>query len=187
VRRDDVTTYREIVTKAVVGKGKKFFKNSYSLTPEVEVDTVLGCWVINHKFKGYEKKNTIIVEGSYDVDMWYSYDNDTKTAVISKTIDYSEEINVGVKEDLDLSSGKDIIVRSLKQPNCVKVEIKDDIIEFIIEKEIGVEIVGEVKVKVEVDTNEEPWQDLTETEEVISEISPDIEKEIEESIEEDFI
>ncbi|MDD4036465.1 MAG: outer spore coat protein CotE [Bacilli bacterium] len=183
-----MTTYREIVTKAVVGKGKKFFRNSYSLTPEVDVDTVLGCWVINHKFKGYEKKDIVIVEGSYDVDMWYSYDNDTKTAVMSKTIEYSEEINIGVNEDLDLSTEKDIIVRALKQPNCIKVDIKDDTIEYIIEKELGVEIVGEVKIKVEIDTNEEPWQDLTEAEEeFISEIEPDIDKEIEESIEEDFI
>lgn len=40
--------YREIVTKAVIGKGKKSFSNHYSLIPEEKPSTILGCWVINH-------------------------------------------------------------------------------------------------------------------------------------------
>lgn len=40
--------FKEIVTKAVVGKGKKSFKNNYSITTENIPTTVLGCWVINH-------------------------------------------------------------------------------------------------------------------------------------------
>lgn len=40
--------YKEIVTKAVIGKGKKYFKNNYTITTETTPTTVLGCWVINH-------------------------------------------------------------------------------------------------------------------------------------------
>lgn len=40
--------FKEIVTKAVIGKGKKYFKNSYTITTEDIPTTVLGCWVINH-------------------------------------------------------------------------------------------------------------------------------------------
>lgn len=43
-----MATYKEIVTKAVIGKGKKYFKNSYSLKPADKPSNVLGCWVINH-------------------------------------------------------------------------------------------------------------------------------------------
>jgi len=43
-----VAAFKEIVTKAILGKGKKYFKNNYTLTTEVEPTTVLGCWVINH-------------------------------------------------------------------------------------------------------------------------------------------
>ena len=46
-------SFREIVTKAVIGKGKKLFSNNYTLIPEEIPTTILGCWVINHKFKGY--------------------------------------------------------------------------------------------------------------------------------------
>lgn len=40
--------YKEIVTKTIIGKGKKYFKNNYTITPTDKPTTVLGCWVINH-------------------------------------------------------------------------------------------------------------------------------------------
>lgn len=150
--------FKEIVTKAVIGKGKKHFLNSYTLTPEVKPSTILGCWVINHKFDGYKSGEKIGVDGNYDINIWYSYDNDSKTAVASKTIDYTELFSVKVKENADINSNNEIIVRSLKQPNCVKVNILDDgVISFDIEKELGIEIVGEEKVKINIEDEEEPW------------------------------
>ena len=61
--------FKEIVTKAIIGKGKKYFKNSYDLEPEVVPTTILGCWVINHNFKGYKKGSEVGVDGSYDVNV----------------------------------------------------------------------------------------------------------------------
>lgn len=40
--------FKEIVTKAVIGKGKKHFKNTYNILVEHNANTILGCWVINH-------------------------------------------------------------------------------------------------------------------------------------------
>lgn len=152
--------YKEIVTKTIIGKGKKYFKNNYTITPSDKPTTVLGCWVINHKFKGYKTGDKIGVDGSYDVNIWYSYDNDSKTTVVNKKIDYSESFNVKTKDVLD-NSDTEVIVRTLKQPNCVKVDILDNgDINFDIEKELGVEIVGEGKVKIAVEEDEDPWDDL---------------------------
>ena len=86
--------YKEIVTKAVIGKGKKYYKNKYSIQTEHTPTTVLGCWVINHNFKGYEENGKIIVDGSFDVNIWYSYDNDSKTTVITKKINYIEQATI---------------------------------------------------------------------------------------------
>lgn len=47
-----MANYKEIVTKAVVGKAKKSFSNTYSVTPGCDASTVLGCWVINHVLVG---------------------------------------------------------------------------------------------------------------------------------------
>lgn len=156
-----MASYKEIVTKAVVGKGKKYFKNNYSIEVTDNPTTVLGCWVINHKFKGYKSGDKIGVDGSYDVNIWYSYDNDSKTTVVNKKVDYNDLFNVKVREDADLNGDTDIIVRTLKQPNCSKVNIEDNgTITFDIEKELGVEIVGETKVKIAIEEDEEPWDEL---------------------------
>ena len=157
-----MSLYKEIVTKAVIGKGKKYFKDNYSIEIDNVPSTILGCWVINHKFRGYKKDNKIGVDGSYDVNIWYSYDNDTKTAVVNKNIPYNELFNVKLKENSELNSDTDIIIRSLKQPNCIEINSDNNKIAFDIEKELGVEVVGDTKVKISVEEDEEPWDILDE-------------------------
>lgn len=173
--------YKEIVTKAVIGKGKKYFKNAYNIDSEVVPTTILGCWVINHKFKGYKSGDKIGVDGSYDVNIWYSYDNDSKTSVINKTITYNDLFNVKLKASADLSSDTDIIVRTLKQPTCSKVNINNGVINFDIEKELGVEIVGETKVKISVEEDEEPWDVIED------DYTEDTSKAIDEEVKEDYL
>ena len=48
-----MSNYREIVTKAVIGKGKKTFTNQNEIEIERTPSTILGCWVINHNFIGF--------------------------------------------------------------------------------------------------------------------------------------
>ena len=175
-----MASYKEIVTKAIIGKGKKFFKNNYSIEADGPTN-VLGCWVINHKFKGYKSGDKVGVDGSFDVNIWYSYDNDSKTAVINKNIKYNDLFNVRVREDADLSGDTEIIVRTLKQPSCSSVNINNGIISFDIEKELGVEIVGETKMKISIEEDEEPW------EEILDDVDENIEKEIDESVDPEYL
>ena len=174
--------FKEIVTKAVIGKGKKYFKNNYNITVSDSPTTVLGCWVINHKFKGYKSGEKIGVDGSYDVNIWYSYDNDSKTTVVNKTISYNDLFNVKTRMDADLTGDTDIIVRTLKQPTCLKVNIEGKgVITFDIEKELGVEVVGETKVKIAIEEDEEPWDEIDD------EMDEKIEEEIDNKVNEDYI
>ena len=174
-----MSTYKEIVTKAVIGKGKKYYKNTYTIDTEYIPSTVLGCWVINHKFKGSEVSNHIVIDGSFDVNIWYSYDNDTKTTVITKTLNYNESVNVKQKEGTD-STQKDIIIRSLKQPNCISAKENGKSIVIEIEKELGIEIVGDTKVKIAVEDDEEPW-DIIGDDEYTEATGKDIENSINEN------
>lgn len=176
-----MASYKEIVTKAIIGKGKKYFRDNYTVEVENTPTTVLGCWVINHKFKGFKSGEKIGVDGSYDVNIWYSYENDSKTMVVNKKIEYNDIFNVKIRENADLSSDTDIIVRTLKQPNCVKVDIEGNKILFNVEKELGVEIVGETKMKIAIEDEEDPWDDIDE------EMNEDVEKEIDEAVKEDYI
>ncbi len=175
-----MSAYKEIVTKAVVGKGKKYYRNTYTVNTETVPNTVLGCWVINHKFSGQEVDGKIEIDGSFDVNLWYSYDNDTKTSVITKNIPYKEVVTVSQKETTD-SSSKDIIVRSLKQPSCISAKENGNAINIEIEKELGVEIVGDTKVKIAIEEDEEPWDEIPE------EVTEEVEKEITDNIDPNYI
>lgn len=169
-----MANYREIVTKAVVSKGKKTFTTSNSVSVNNNPSTILGCWVINHNFGGTKSDDKITINGSYDVNIWYSYDNDTKTDVVKETNTYSEIIKMRNREDV---LGEEVIVRSLRQPNCVKVDIDGNKINYVVEKELGIELVGDIKVKVETNTEEDPWDEIVEE---------DAEKDIN-SVDENFI
>ena len=177
-----VASYKEIVTKAVVGKGKKSFKNTYTAEAEHIPSTVLGCWVINHRFKGYKAGDKVGVDGSFDVNIWYSYDNDSKTTVINKKIEYNELFNVKIRDNADLSGDTDIIVRTLRQPTCSSVNpLEGKTISFNIDKELGVEIVGETKVKIAVEDDEDPWD------EIVDDIDEKTLNEIDENVDENYI
>lgn len=156
------SNFKEIVTKTVVGKGRKTFKTNHSLTPENTPNTVLGCWVINHNFTGTNRKNEVTVNGTFDVNVWYSYDNDSKTAVTTRSFNYQELLRLRVKDHDSLTNENEIIVRSLKQPTVQDVNIKDNEVYLSIEKELGVEIVGESKVKIAILDDELPWDDIEE-------------------------
>ena len=160
------SNFKEIVTKTVVGKGRKTFSSSHSLTPENTPNTVLGCWVINHTFTGTNRKNEVTVNGSFDVNVWYSYDNDSKTAVTTRNFNYQEILRLRVKDYDSLSNDNEIIVRSLKQPTVQDVNIKGNEVHLNIEKELGVEIVGESKVKIAILEDELPWDDIEEEPEI---------------------
>ena len=170
---------KEIVTKAVIGKGKKYFKNNYNLLAEHNANTILGCWVINHKFKGSVVGEKVVIDGDFDINIWYSYDDDQKTAVASKNIPYTETVSIKTKSGTSIN-GSDIIVRSLKQPSCSNVTAKDDVIEFDIEKELGIEVVNDAKVKIAIEDDEDPWDTIEDDEE-------EVEKKIDEEVKEDFI
>ncbi len=172
-----MSKYREIISKAVISKGKKLFKQEDKLIVNKKPTTILGCWVINHNFNGVRQNNQILISGSYDINIWYSYDNDTKTDVIKETHQYSEMVKM---RDVNLEyDNTSIIVRSLNDPKCVKVDIDGDIVNYQVELELGVELVGDVKIKVEADDNLDDY-DLIEEKDTL-------EKEIDKEVNENYL
>ena len=102
--------------------------------------------------------------------------------MVSRKIDYNVLLNVKTRDNVDLTGDTDIIVRSLKQPTCSKVNIGENgSINFDIEKELGVEIVGETKMKIAIEEDEDPWDEIDD------EVTEDVEKEIENNVDENYI
>ena len=170
-----MSNFKEIVTKAIIGKCKKKIISSYDIECDEKPNTILGCWVINHSFRGVNNLGKVNVSGSFDVNVWYSYDNDTKTDVLKETVPYTETVHIKNNSNV---TNQEAIIRSLKQPNCIKVDIDGNDIVYTIEKELGIELVGDEKVKIAIDENEDPWD------EIIDDVN---DKQIDNEVDENFI
>ena len=173
-----MASFKEIVTKAVIGKAKKTSVSKFSVTPNESVDTVLGCWVINHTFEGRNQNGVVYIHGGFDVNVWYSYNNDTKTAVATEHFTYEDKMNIRLKDGAVLTDASEIIVRSLTQPTVTDVNASNGVVNLSIEKELGVEIVGNTMIKVSVEEGEDDYEviedlDDEEADQVINEIDED--------------
>jgi len=161
---DTGLNYREIITRAVCGKGKKFSQTAHAASPTHKPSSILGCWVINHKFRTHYNKDIVVVEGTYDINIWYSYSNNTKTEVISETVSYRDEIPLTIKDKNVISDHMDVYAHELQEPNSLEANISPNGNKVVVqvEREFLVELVGETKVKVSVDEDavlEEDWDE----------------------------
>ena len=169
-----MASFKEIVTKAVIGKGKKQFIDNLSLQVTNSPNTILGCWVINHNFSGTFSNEVVTINGSYDINIWYSYDNDTKTEVLKDTKNYTETINVQGTSDTE---NEEVIVRSLSGPSCSKAEINGSVINCTIDKTLGIELVGDTKVRINTLDEVDDWEEIMDSD---SEIDERIDEEVNE-------
>lgn len=158
--------YREIITKAVCGKGKKFSQSAHTVTPTHKPSNILGCWVINHKYKTHYQKDAVIVEGTYDINTWYSFNNNTRTEVVSETVGYRDKVPLTLRDRKIVSDKMDVACRPLQEPNCLEAKIAPSGSKILaqVEREFLVEVVGETKVKVRVEDDgltevEDEWEE----------------------------
>lgn len=155
-----MTYYKEIVTKAVIGKGKKTIKENREINLGDRLDNVLGCWVINHTFSGNILDGVAVVSGNYDVNIWYSYDNNTKTNVIIKSFTYQDPMKVRLKENSKINNNSEIIVRSLNQPSVSDVDVENGVIRLTVDKQMGVEVIGDTMVRVSVEDEMDDYEEI---------------------------
>jgi len=54
-----MSEYREIITKAVVAKGRKFTQSTHTISPSQKPTSILGGWIINHKYDAEKIGKTV--------------------------------------------------------------------------------------------------------------------------------
>lgn len=174
--------YREIITKAVCGKGKKFTNETHTVKPPQKPSSILGCWIINHRYHSKKKtKDSVEVNGHFDINIWYSYHNNTKTEVVRDRVNYQDIIPLSIKDDHSISDDFDVVCRTTQQPNCLECEIteKGDEIKVETEREFIIQVIGETKVYVKVDpegykyVDEEDQWDFEVIDEELADVNPD--------------
>ncbi len=141
--------HREIITKAVVAKGRKFTKSSEVICPENHPSSILGCWIINHQYTAKKQGKKVHISGSFDVSIWYSYSKNTKTGVKTEKVEYTDIVHLKYREP-DVLDDREILVKVVQQPNCIEARIKSDgkTVEVEVEKEFFVEVIGETRLVV---------------------------------------
>lgn len=150
--------YREIVTKAVVGKGKLANANKAIVSTSNSVSKILGCWIINHYFVNNYENGHVVARGKYDLHIWYGYNDDRDTAVHKQTIDYVEEYTLNMKHIENLSEENELSAKCAKYPVCSGLTLNEDgTISVIIEKELRLDVIGETTLKVQIDSNYDEW------------------------------
>lgn len=139
---------REIVTRAVVAKGQKLIKRQDEVICENTPYTILGCWIINHSFTGTLEDNKALITGSYEINIWYSYDNNTKTDVARVCVDYNKNINTKeIVKDINKET-REIIVEVIQEPSCTNAAIVNNSICVDVCFELLVSVIGETRVRV---------------------------------------
>ena len=141
---------REIVTRAVLAKGRKTFRINEVVTLDNEPYSILGCWIINHDFAATENNKCVKLNGSFEINIWYSLENNTRTEIARATTTY--EGNIKVKDIVcDETTGHtDVIVRILQHPTCTSACINEGNIEIEVVFDALAEIIGEAKMMVNV-------------------------------------
>ena len=122
-----------------------------------------GCWIINHEFEATKINNTVKLDGEFEINIWYSTNNNTRTDIIREVISYKKDVETKtiVKEYLENSD--DILARIVQHPTCTNAKILDGFIEIDITFEIVAEIIGETKMKVTVFKEVENWEEEIDT------------------------
>lgn len=159
---------REIYTKAIVAKGKKLSKNTYTLALDIQPNDILGCWISNHHFEAAIKNRVPKINGTYDVHVWYSCHDELDSVVEKHQITYIDDMQVTKKENRDFEASDQVKARCLEKPKCLSAVHSQNQVVIEIEKEMQIEISGETCIKVEVKTEDEVWDDLDDIE-----INPD--------------
>ncbi|WP_040949301.1 outer spore coat protein CotE [Gorillibacterium massiliense] len=147
--------YREIITKAVCGKGRKFSQVSHTVTPKNTPTSILGAWIINNQYEAAHSPEGIEVVGTYDINIWYSYDRNTKTDVAKETVTYVDLVQLSYLDKKHKVSTAEVTAVAVQEPSCVEatVSARGDSVVIRVEREFQVEMTAETKVCVVVNPN----------------------------------
>ena len=153
------TTFREIITKAICGTGKQNFKYTEILTIAVgrKPSSILGSSVTRLKLTeplvteiASAGNKNVRVSGTFDINVWYGYNNDATTDVAKDTVKFTEVIPINDMSE-DILGQIDARAVLVKAPQCHKTVITaNNQIQIDVELGIYAEIVGETKVFVQV-------------------------------------
>lgn len=146
-----MSTSKTILVKAVIGKGCKASMKDYTINVSSTPDSVLGCWVINHIWSGENKGEYIEVKGSYEIHLWYAFDEDRQTEVIAKIVEYTERVKIQIFDENERRPDSEILVDTIVEPMCINMDILRDSnsVKIDVETSFGVRELAELYLSID--------------------------------------
>ncbi len=142
----------KLLRKRYVVKVESFQKLStaFALHITPQVFSAAGLLTINTVPK--KKGENVEVQGSYDINVWFSYNDNTKTEVATSTATYTDIIPLSVRDDHVLSDNMEVIAKPIQQPNTLEATISEEgsSVDVQVEREFVVDCIGETKIAVTV-------------------------------------
>jgi|GEM_PF-96723 len=138
---------REIVTKAVCGKGRKFSRVTHTVNPPHQPTNILGAWIINHHYEAVKTEDGVEIAGTYDINVWYSHSRNTKTDVAKETVSYVESVPMTYLDPNYRRNTAEVSAVATQEPHCLEASVTSGGGVIVrVEREFQVELVAETKV-----------------------------------------
>ncbi len=144
-----VKKIREIYTKALLAKGENRMLKNYEVKLNHPHHAILGCWITNHTMHALLDKDQGTIDGSFDMHLWYSYD-EIKSEVIVIYCNYKMGVDLVWIDLQKTSQTEEILSVCLDEPKCKDVKIRsEDQIEVSVEWENELRVLGQTSIKIE--------------------------------------
>lgn len=143
---------REIITKAICGKGRKFSTVTHTVTPPNNPTSILGAWIIKHEYEAVAAGDAVEVVGTYELNIWFSHDKNSQTDVAKETVSYVERVPLSYLDPKHRAVTVEVTAEATQEPSCVEASVSSNGKSVIlrVEREFAVELVAETKVLVKV-------------------------------------
>lgn len=143
---------KEIVTKAVISKGKIVNSNALEIDSPNEVNRVIGCWIINHNYISLLNENKVCARGYYDIHIWCAINDSSDTILLKQTSEYLDEF---VMDNLNFDKeNSEYKLYCINYPNCSNLQLKDNKILVTVDKGLAIDVIGESRLLVQVSDND---------------------------------
>ena len=154
--------YREILTKAIIGKGTNKIEENQVIEVDEEISRALGCWIINHQssIKVEDEKIFAFYDKNFvNHDVWYGFNHDKNCKLANKVFEFTDEISYKFNDNLvqEINEQTEIKKYVNKQPTCVELKYEKNKIFVKVNRIYSIDIVGETKLTISV--NEEEKKD----------------------------
>lgn len=134
--------FREIFVKTVCGEGYENITESRSFHPNHQPTRILGTEITDHQFKAEYADNRVVVKGTYEMNIWYAYNEGRDTALLAVPVEYEDEVPLK-RNEATKDSVCEVRVCSAYGPKVIDSEIRGSDIVVTCSRTWHAEIIGE--------------------------------------------